>query len=67
EICHDDLKIENTLLDGSPAPRVNIVKGFGYSKKLFVDSVLAVLLSSTIGTLAYMAPKVLLRKEYDGK
>lgn len=31
EICHRDLKLENTLLDGSAAPRVKICD-FGYSK-----------------------------------
>lgn len=33
EICHRDLKLENTLLDGSPTPRVKICD-FGYSKVL---------------------------------
>lgn len=33
EICHRDLKLENTLLDGSIAPRVKICD-FGYSKVL---------------------------------
>lgn len=31
QICHRDLKLENTLLDGSTAPRVKICD-FGYSK-----------------------------------
>lgn len=31
EICHRDLKLENTLLDGSPMPRLKICD-FGYSK-----------------------------------
>ncbi|KAF5791631.1 putative protein kinase CAMK-OST1L family [Helianthus annuus] len=31
EICHRDLKLENTLLDGSRTPRVKICD-FGYSK-----------------------------------
>ncbi|KAL5676013.1 hypothetical protein ACJX0J_012144, partial [Zea mays] len=31
EICHRDLKLENVLLDGSPAPRLKICD-FGYSK-----------------------------------
>ncbi|VAH18086.1 unnamed protein product [Triticum turgidum subsp. durum] len=34
EICHRDLKLENTLLDGSPTPRVKICD-FGYSKVCF--------------------------------
>ncbi|OMP02094.1 hypothetical protein COLO4_11351 [Corchorus olitorius] len=53
QVCHRDLKLENTLLDGSPAPRLKICD-FGYSK-------------STVGTPAYIAPEVLLRQEYDGK
>ena len=40
EICHRDLKLENTLLDGSPTPRVKICD-FGYSKVLYVDIELA--------------------------
>ncbi|XP_024317501.1 serine/threonine-protein kinase SAPK3 isoform X1 [Brachypodium distachyon] len=36
EICHRDLKLENTLLDGSPTPRVKICD-FGYSKVLIVN------------------------------
>lgn len=31
QICHRDLKLENTLLDGSSAPRLKICD-FGYSK-----------------------------------
>ncbi|KAK6128794.1 hypothetical protein DH2020_037430 [Rehmannia glutinosa] len=31
-ICHRDLKLENTLLDGSPAPRLKICE-FGYSNQ----------------------------------
>jgi|APAra0007618257_1042622.scaffolds.fasta_scaffold00098_16 serine/threonine protein kinase len=31
QICHRDLKLENTLLDGSPAPLLKICD-FGYSK-----------------------------------
>lgn len=34
QVCHRDLKLENTLLDGSPAPRLKICD-FGYSKVLF--------------------------------
>jgi serine/threonine protein kinase len=33
QVCHRDLKLENTLLDGSPAPRLKICD-FGYSKVL---------------------------------
>ncbi|KAI5672067.1 hypothetical protein M9H77_12431 [Catharanthus roseus] len=62
QICHRDLKLENTLLDGSPAPRLKICD-FGYSK----SSVLHSRPKSTVGTPAYIAPEVLNRREYDGK
>ncbi|KAI4337673.1 hypothetical protein L6164_016058 [Bauhinia variegata] len=62
QICHRDLKLENTLLDGSTAPRVKICD-FGYSK----SGVLHSQPKSTVGTPAYIAPEVLSRKEYDGK
>ncbi|KAG8641026.1 serine/threonine-protein kinase SAPK1 isoform X4 [Manihot esculenta] len=62
QICHRDLKMENTLLDGSTSPRLKICD-FGYSK----SSVLHSQPKSTVGTPAYIAPEVLSRKEYDGK
>ncbi|XP_023007503.1 serine/threonine-protein kinase SRK2E-like isoform X1 [Cucurbita maxima] len=62
QVCHRDLKLENTLLDGSPAPHLKICD-FGYSK----SSVLHSQPKSTVGTPAYIAPEVLLKKEYDGK
>lgn len=62
QICHRDLKLENTLLDGSTAPRLKICD-FGYSK----SSVLHSQPKSTVGTPAYIAPEVLCRREYDGK
>ncbi|MCO5552363.1 hypothetical protein L7F22_053312 [Adiantum nelumboides] len=62
QICHRDLKLENTLLDSSPAPRLKICD-FGYSK----SSVLHSQPKSTVGTPAYIAPEVLSKKEYDGK
>ncbi|KAF8020255.1 hypothetical protein BT93_G0839 [Corymbia citriodora subsp. variegata] len=62
QVCHRDLKLENTLLDGSPAPRLKICD-FGYSK----SSVLHSEPKSTVGTPAYIAPEVLQRREYDGK
>lgn len=62
QICHRDLKLENTLLDSSSAPRLKICD-FGYSK----SSVLHSQPKSTVGTPAYIAPEVLSRKEYDGK
>ncbi|PKA46946.1 Serine/threonine-protein kinase SAPK10 [Apostasia shenzhenica] len=69
QVCHRDLKLENALLDGSVAPRLKICD-FGYSKvcSLFLQSsVLHSQPKSTVGTLAYIAPEVLLKKEYDGK
>ncbi|KAL6501275.1 Serine/threonine-protein kinase srk2a [Orobanche hederae] len=62
QICHRDLKLENTLLDGSPAPRLKICD-FGYSKSYLLHS----RPKSTVGTPAYIAPEVLSRREYDGK
>lgn len=62
QICHRDLKLENTLLDGSPAPRLKICD-FGYSKSSLLHS----RPKSTVGTPAYIAPEVLARREYDGK
>ncbi|WOL12718.1 serine/threonine-protein kinase SAPK7-like isoform X2 [Canna indica] len=62
KICHRDLKLENTLLDGSPAPRLKICD-FGYSKSSLLHS----RPKSTVGTPAYIAPEVLSRREYDGK
>ncbi|GKV09380.1 hypothetical protein SLEP1_g20890 [Rubroshorea leprosula] len=61
QICHRDLKLENTLLDGSPAPRVKICD-FGYSKSLLHSQP-----KSTVGTPAYIAPEVLSKGKYDGK
>ncbi|KAH0454353.1 hypothetical protein IEQ34_016277 [Dendrobium chrysotoxum] len=63
QICHRDLKLENTLLDGSPAPRLKICD-FGYSKSSLLHS----RPKSTVGTPAYIAPEILsARREYDGK
>ncbi|XP_061343949.1 serine/threonine-protein kinase SAPK3-like [Gastrolobium bilobum] len=62
QICHRDLKLENILLDGNPAPQLKICD-FGFSKSAFLHS----RPKSTIGTPAYIAPEVFLRKEYDGK
>lgn len=56
------MKLENTLLDGSPAPRLKICD-FGYSKSSLLHS----RPKSTVGTPAYIAPEVLARREYDGK
>ncbi|KAK9052472.1 hypothetical protein SSX86_029101 [Deinandra increscens subsp. villosa] len=62
QICHRDLKLENTLLHGSSTTRLKICD-FGYSK----SSVLHSQPKSTVGTPAYIAPEVLSKKEYDGK
>ncbi|XP_021742108.1 serine/threonine-protein kinase SRK2H-like [Chenopodium quinoa] len=62
QICHRDLKLENTLLDGNAAPRLKICD-FGYSKSSLLHS----RPKSTVGTPAYIAPEVLSRREYDGK
>ncbi|KAJ6413058.1 hypothetical protein OIU84_005963, partial [Salix udensis] len=62
QVCHRDLKLENTLLDDSPAPRLKICD-FGYSK----SSVLHSQPKSTVGTPAYIAPEVLMTQQYDGK
>ncbi|XP_074263065.1 serine/threonine-protein kinase SAPK2-like isoform X2 [Silene latifolia] len=62
QICHRDLKLENTLLDGNSVPRVKICD-FGYSK----SSVLHSQPKSAVGTPAYIAPEVLAKREYDGK
>lgn len=42
QVCHRDLKLENILVDGSPAPRLKICD-FGYSKvsNLILDSPLS--------------------------
>ncbi|KAK9799366.1 hypothetical protein WJX73_002909 [Symbiochloris irregularis] len=61
-VCHRDLKLENTLLDGRTAPRLKICD-FGYSKSNVFDSQP----KSTVGTPAYIAPEVLSRKQYDGE
>ncbi|KAG0502868.1 hypothetical protein HPP92_002940 [Vanilla planifolia] len=62
EICHRDLKLENTLLDGNPTPQLKICD-FGYSKSALLHSQP----KSTVATPAYIASEVLSRNEYDGK
>nr|XP_018629840.2 serine/threonine-protein kinase SAPK3-like [Nicotiana tomentosiformis] len=61
EICLRDLKLENTLLDGSPMPRK--ICDFSYSKSGLLHSQP----KSVVGTPTYIAREVLSRKEYDGK
>jgi serine/threonine-protein kinase SRK2 len=62
QICHRDLKLENMLLDGSPAPRLKICD-IGCSR----SSVLHPRHKVTAGTPVYIAPEVLSRREFDGK
>lgn len=57
EICHRDLKLENTLLDGSPTPRVKICD-FGYSK-VNLSVVYAFLSISVIMFMSMSVPVVL--------
>ncbi|TKY60156.1 Serine/threonine-protein kinase SRK2A [Spatholobus suberectus] len=61
-ICHRDLKLENTILDGSPDHCLKICD-FGYSKSCLLHS----RPNSMIGTPAYIAPEILSEKDYDGK
>lgn len=62
EISHGDLKLANTLLDGSSVPRLKICD-FGYSVSYLLNSPP----KSITGTLRYIAPEVLSGTEYDGK
>ncbi|GAU29276.1 hypothetical protein TSUD_226470 [Trifolium subterraneum] len=62
QISHRDLKLENTLLDGSPAPRLKICD-FGFSK----SALLHTKPKSVVGSIGYVAPEVFSRREYDGK
>ncbi|XP_050372267.1 serine/threonine-protein kinase SRK2H-like [Argentina anserina] len=61
QVCHRDLKLENTLLDGSPVPRLKICD-FGYSKSSLLQS----RPKTAVGTPSYIAPEVFSRREYDG-
>jgi serine/threonine protein kinase len=61
-VCHRDLKLENTLLDGRPAPRLKICD-FGYSKSSVTDSTP----KTTVGTPAYIAPEVFSGDKYEGE
>ncbi|KAK1355044.1 Serine/threonine-protein kinase SRK2B [Heracleum sosnowskyi] len=62
QISHGDLKLANTLLDESPAPRLKICD-FGHS----VSSLLHSKPKSITSTLQYIAPEVVSGTEYDGK
>ncbi|KAF6134075.1 hypothetical protein GIB67_005085 [Kingdonia uniflora] len=55
KICHRDLKLENTLFDGSTAPR----------PKIFICVAFSTQINSR--NTDYIAPEVLSKKEYDGK
>lgn len=61
-VTHRDLKLENTLLDASPAPLLKICD-FGYCKDLVKDTPP----DTTVGTPAYISPEVLGLAAYDGK
>lgn len=60
QICHRDLKLENTLLDQHDCLKIC---DFGYSKSSLLHSQP----KSTVGTPAYIAPEVLVHSGYDGK
>ncbi|KAK1355051.1 Serine/threonine-protein kinase SAPK4 [Heracleum sosnowskyi] len=62
QVCHRDLNLANTLLDGSPVPILKICD-FGFSKSSMLHS----RPKSIAGTLRYIAPEVLSGSEYNGK
>ncbi|KAK9087309.1 hypothetical protein Syun_029703 [Stephania yunnanensis] len=45
QVCHRDLKLDKTLLDGSPAPRLKICD-FGYSKDNHIHATILIYLAS---------------------
>ncbi len=64
-VASRDIKLENTLLDGSPRPLIKVCD-FGYSKHEKFQSAPG----SRVGTPAYLAPEVIMTtkgKTYDGK
>lgn len=52
QVCHRDLKLENTLLDGSPAPRLKICD-FGYSKVLISLFPIAIIIFCCLNYMNY--------------
>ena len=59
-ILHRDIKLENTLLESMPAAPEDLrvkVADFGYSKDTWLQSTP----KTRVGTLAYMAPELVLR------
>ena len=64
-VASRDIKLENTLLDGSPRPLLKICD-FGYSKHEKFQSAPG----SRVGTPAYLAPEVIMTTKgqtYDGQ
>lgn len=64
-VASRDIKLENTLLDGSPRPLIKLAD-FGFSKDETAQSAP----QSRVGTPAYLSPEVILsdaRTPYDGK
>lgn len=64
-VANRDIKLENTLLDGSARPLIKLCD-FGYSKHEKFQSAPG----SRVGTPAYLAPEVIMTtkgKTYDGK
>ncbi|XP_042452157.1 serine/threonine-protein kinase SAPK7-like [Zingiber officinale] len=60
-VCHQDLKPENALLEGSWVPRIKI-GDFGFSKLIHSQH------SSRKGLLlSYLSPEIMKGKQYDGK
>eukprot|EP01026_Neomeris_dumetosa_P045188 TRINITY_DN3826_c1_g1_i1.p1 TRINITY_DN3826_c1_g1~~TRINITY_DN3826_c1_g1_i1.p1 ORF type:complete len:373 (-),score=56.07 TRINITY_DN3826_c1_g1_i1:667-1695(-) len=62
EIVNRDIKLENTLLDGSKRPLLKLCD-FGYSKNESRDSQP----KSKVGTPGYIAPEIIKNEKYDGK
>eukprot|EP01025_Chloroclados_australasicus_P025094 TRINITY_DN2508_c0_g2_i1.p1 TRINITY_DN2508_c0_g2~~TRINITY_DN2508_c0_g2_i1.p1 ORF type:complete len:355 (-),score=41.31 TRINITY_DN2508_c0_g2_i1:3034-4098(-) len=61
-IVNRDIKLENTLLDGSKKPLLKLCD-FGYSKNESMDSQP----KSKVGTPGYIAPEIIKNERYDGK